>query len=779
MAPVKRIDILLAMGSPALLAITEKTLLQEGFSVKSVVNGVDAVTTAFSMKPRCVLCGQILAGMDGIKVCRFLNSVYSREEMPVIVSVPDINPRIRRKALSASAAAVVDYSTSSTDIVKLIRLHMSSVRASSMKAALPVSRDRIMLKAADCLEDSLESIETVVSLASDLSGVTSVSEACRKAVISVLGGLGFQRVWIGLLNSAGSAVEAVAFRGRGITGQPIHLSGTVGYLPVDAAVASGVQAVSWELEFRDNRETWVGSITYVDTPIKVGSRVYGIIRCDNGISKKRPSDGSLHVLKMLAGELSSFIRYLDTRSRLEGLGSTLERMLNRLSSKAIVFSETGETEAVYGNGDTISGIGIITRGTSFCDVLDIIPAASREIILSAASERRDAEINTVPVNGGEGCLGFSLMHRESGGMTLVVTDNTIRGNLEESIRLLEIETDAIASLAADLTSLVDPGEICRTMLRTLETFYPDEAIAVLAAGEVPSSITPDKLVVHAVSGSEHGDSALLPGITLQVSKDSSELGVVTEAVRTGRTINIPDVLQTELFMSVLPDIRSELAIPMLSRGRVVGVIYLESTQVNRFRKDDIRKLNNVVGFAAGVLETALQQTELIKLARRDRLTGLHNMMFFEERYPEEFERAERYEYSFSLIMMDIDDFKHYNDSFGHPMGNVLLQKLTQSMVDALRDVDILVRYGGEEFVCILPLTDKQVAQDVAERIRVKVIEASKDIPNSTEQPRGFVSLSLGVATFPVDSREKDELLEIADQRMYRAKRAGKNRVCSN
>ena len=155
------------------------------------------------------------------------------------------------------------------------------------------------------------------------------------------------------------------------------------------------------------------------------------------------------------------------------------------------------------------------------------------------------------------------------------------------------------------------------------------------------------------------------------------------------------------------------------------------------------------------------------------------MTFFEERYPEEFERADRYEYSFSLIMMDIDDFKHYNDSFGHPMGNILLQKLTQAMSGALRDVDMLVRYGGEEFVCILPLTDKQVAEEIAERIRTTVIEASNGIPNATEQPRGFVSLSLGVATFPEDSREKDELLEIADQRMYRAKRAGKNRVCCN
>ncbi len=775
---MKRIDVLLAMGSPALSAVTEEALLREGLSVKTVTNGLDAVTAAFSLKPRCVLSGQVLAGMDGIKVCRFLSTVYSREEMPVIISVPDINPRIRRKALSASAVDVIDYSTPFSEIIKLINSCISPVRASSIHSSFNISHERIMLVTADNLEDSLESIETVVTLASDLCCVTSIPEACRKVVLAVLGGLGFQRVWVGLLDGADTTVEAVAFRGRGITGEAIHLSGMVGHLPVDLAVAEGIQVASWEPAFRDNRETWVGSVTYVDTPIKAGSKVFGIIRCDNGISRKLPSDGTLQVLKMLAGELSLFIRYIDAQGRLETFKSMFGQLLNKLSCKVISLSEPGLVEEIHGEPGTIPVTGSVSPGASLGDVLDFIPAENREVILNAGLEKRDILVSTISTSTGDR-VELSLMHRKSGGMTLLVADSSIRGNLEKKIQLLEFETDAIASLAADLTSLIDPGEICRTLLRTLESFYPAEAISILAATEVSSSIIPKKLIVHAVSGSGHGDKAIPVGAIIQVAENSSESSIFSEAVRTGRTINIPDVLQSGVFIPVLPDIRSALAIPMLSRGRVVGVIDLESTLINRFLVDDIRRLNNLIGFTSGVLETALQQTELIKLARRDRLTGLYNMTFFDERYPEEFERAERYEYSFSLIMMDIDDFKHYNDSFGHPMGNIFLQKLTQTMSDALRDVDMLVRYGGEEFVCILPLTDKQVAEEIAERIRTTVIEASKGIPNATEQPRGFVSLSLGVATFPEDSREKDELLEIADQRMYRAKRAGKNRVCCN
>ncbi len=777
---MKRIDVLLAMGSPALSAVTEEALLREGLSVKTVTNGLDAVTAAFSLKPRCVLCGQVLAGMDGIKVCRFLSTVYSREEMPVIISVPDINPRIRRKALSASAVDVIDYSTPFTEIIKLINSCISSVRASSIHSSFNISHERIMHVTADSLEDSLESIETVVTLSSDLCCVTSIPEACRKVVLAVLGGLGFQRVWVGLLDNAGTTVEAVAFRGRGITGEAIHLSGMVGHLPVDLAVTEGIQVASWEPAFRDNRETWVGSVTYVDTPIKAGSKVFGIIRCDNGISRKLPSDSSLQVLKMLAGELSLFIRYIDAQGRLETFKSMFGQFLNKLSCKVISLSEPGLMEEIHGEPGTIPVTGSVSPGASLSNILDFIPVEPREVVLNAGLEKRDVLVSTTSISTGDR-VELSLMHRKSGGMTLLVSDCSIRGNLEKKIKLLEFETDAIASLAADLTSLVDPGEICRTLLRTLESFYPDEAISILAASEVSSSIVPEKLIVHAVSGSGsgYGDMAIPVGAVVQVTENSSESSVLSEAVRTGRTINIPDVLQSGIFMATLPDIRSELAIPMLSRGRVVGVIDLESTQLNRFLVDDIRRLNNLVGFTSGVLETALQQTELIKLARRDRLTGLYNMTFFEERYPEEFERADRYEYSFSLIMMDIDDFKHYNDSFGHPMGNILLQKLTQAMSGALRDVDMLVRYGGEELVCIIKKTDKQVAEEIAERIRTTVIEASNGIPNATEQPRGFVSLSLGVATFPEDSREKDELLEIADQRMYRAKRAGKNRVCCN
>ncbi|MCD4701053.1 MAG: GGDEF domain-containing protein, partial [Candidatus Aegiribacteria sp.] len=114
--------------------------------------------------------------------------------------------------------------------------------------------------------------------------------------------------------------------------------------------------------------------------------------------------------------------------------------------------------------------------------------------------------------------------------------------------------------------------------------------------------------------------------------------------------------------------------------------------------------------------------------------------------------------------------------WGHPMGNTLLKTVVKAMNSAIREVDVLIRYGGEEFVCILPFTGEQEASEIAERIRKRVVESSYIIPHSEQQPLGKVSISLGVSTYLTDVGDRNLLLKYADQRMYMAKRAGKNKV---
>jgi len=165
---------------------------------------------------------------------------------------------------------------------------------------------------------------------------------------------------------------------------------------------------------------------------------------------------------------------------------------------------------------------------------------------------------------------------------------------------------------------------------------------------------------------------------------------------------------------------------------------------------------------------------LHEMAIRDGLTGLYNHRHFQEALTAEVMRSRRHEREFSLIFFDVDHFKTFNDTHGHPEGDALLKKLGQLMQERLRNTDIACRYGGEEFVLLLPETSKRGAVVLAENLRMN-IETTVFIGAET-QPMGQITVSIGVATFPGDGEEAARLLENVDQALYRAKQGGRNRV---
>lgn len=168
-------------------------------------------------------------------------------------------------------------------------------------------------------------------------------------------------------------------------------------------------------------------------------------------------------------------------------------------------------------------------------------------------------------------------------------------------------------------------------------------------------------------------------------------------------------------------------------------------------------------------------TVLQNLAVRDGLTGLYNYRYFQEVIVKEIDRCKRYNYVLSLIFLDIDHFKTYNDTNGHPAGDELLKKLAAILLGRMRHPDIIVRYGGEEFVLLLPSTTKPNALICAEDIRRIIAEYPFD--GRENQPLGFVSVSMGVADYPQDGTEAAALVKSADDALYRAKATGRNRVC--
>ncbi len=163
---------------------------------------------------------------------------------------------------------------------------------------------------------------------------------------------------------------------------------------------------------------------------------------------------------------------------------------------------------------------------------------------------------------------------------------------------------------------------------------------------------------------------------------------------------------------------------------------------------------------------------LMRLAYRDSLTGLANLRCFRESLRQEIARSERYKHIFSLAFLDIDYFKHYNDANGHPAGDRLLHAFAELLQEEVRTSDSVFRYGGEEFIVILPSTDKGNAVMVAERL----VQSIADYPffEREKHPGGRITASIGVASFPEDGATAEILIQNADQALYQAKRAGRN-----
>ncbi|HVM32953.1 MAG TPA: diguanylate cyclase [bacterium] len=174
------------------------------------------------------------------------------------------------------------------------------------------------------------------------------------------------------------------------------------------------------------------------------------------------------------------------------------------------------------------------------------------------------------------------------------------------------------------------------------------------------------------------------------------------------------------------------------------------------------------------IEYALLYERTRQMAITDRLTGLYNFGYFLDRLKEERIRADRYHRLLSLILLDIDHFKKYNDTNGHPAGNEVLKRIAAILKEEAREVDIVARYGGEEMVIILPETSRRSAHELAERIRARIEQSL--FPRMETQPLRRITVSAGVATFPVDAATEDDLIKKADKSLYQAKSKGRNQV---
>ena len=221
---------------------------------------------------------------------------------------------------------------------------------------------------------------------------------------------------------------------------------------------------------------------------------------------------------------------------------------------------------------------------------------------------------------------------------------------------------------------------------------------------------------------------------------------------------------------VLSNTKSLLCVPLIAKGEVIGVINITNKKHDKlFNQRDLEFITSLANQAA----IAIDNAKLYELATKDGMTKLYIYRHFYTLLENEIRRCQRYKRNMSLIMMDIDNFKRINDTYGHLTGDMILKRLASVLQESVRKIDIPARYGGEEFVVILPETDKKDACVIAERIRKSI---AKIVVKVNETQDLSPTVSMGVAQFSTDGSEAKELINAADTALYYSKHNGKNMV---
>ena len=286
---------------------------------------------------------------------------------------------------------------------------------------------------------------------------------------------------------------------------------------------------------------------------------------------------------------------------------------------------------------------------------------------------------------------------------------------------------------------------------------------------------------------DEGEGGLHLSVAVGEGADRSRTGAVVKpgegiagwVAREGKPVVVHDAAADprwcELEQTYGTCARSVLCVPLETRGRVLGVIEVVNKKGGGegFTPRDLSLVTRLAGFAAIAIENArlYQQTKMLTLT--DELTRLYNTRFFTQYLENDVKRCRRYKSSVSLIFLDLDHFKLVNDRHGHLMGSQLLREVADVLRRGVRDVDIVARYGGDEFIVILPETRLEDAALVAERLR----QAMNDhVFLASEGLAAHLTASFGVAAFPETCSSEEELIRLADQAMYRVKNRTRNGV---
>jgi diguanylate cyclase (GGDEF)-like protein len=371
---------------------------------------------------------------------------------------------------------------------------------------------------------------------------------------------------------------------------------------------------------------------------------------------------------------------------------------------------------------------------------------------------------------------------EKGQLTLPLLERSIRYAIEQKeaerklealiqertrdLALMEKQALVLAALQKATSSLLNTLSVSRLMGQILDAAQE----AIPSAEDVRLN-----LIEHL-----HGQGKILGELPLKdpriyrIDLSGSSAGPLKD-INEGYSLLIPDLQDVPALQQFLdhdPNAHSAMIASMILNGEVLGALSLTASARSVFSEDDLRLLTSFAATATAAIHNAILYSETQSLAATDPLTGQLNRRTFFELGEREISRFERFGHPFSWIMFDIDHFKQINDHFGHPAGDQVLIEIVDRCCEVIRHVDVLGRYGGDEFVILLPETEYQRAREIAERIRASI----SDEPVLTDAGPVQVSISMGITQISPDSSDLGLLLNKVDQALYRSKQAGRNTI---
>jgi len=320
---------------------------------------------------------------------------------------------------------------------------------------------------------------------------------------------------------------------------------------------------------------------------------------------------------------------------------------------------------------------------------------------------------------------------------------------------------ALYDVSNAFSTMLDPGKVIKTALETAREIAPcDSAYVALLDAEGK------KFHVGACWPAK-------PDVPHLEEELASWVHENKKPIRYTRGLKDKTLSSFSKKEGMLGSVQSFLMVPMMKGENLLGVIRLNSQMPDAYQSYDEDVLTTLANQTAMALENAFMVQQVQEMATRDGLTGVFNHRYFQDKLKEEIAKAERYNKDLSLILLDVDHFKKFNDNYGHQEGDRVLRVVAQIIQTTVRKVDTVARYGGEEFVVVLPEADGNVGKELAERIR-KNIESHLFEKDGKSLYR--VTASFGVSSFPFDSREQKVLIQLADQALYDAKKSGRNCV---